>query len=180
MAKTWSLPPGQLEQSFAQAARLHAELLKKERAIGRKVQLLAKGLADLMGPGAHLHRRSMGLHAFVVDGSACLAAAYLEPDGESYRYRYAVLCGGEAARQALRTAALDPGDSDEPGPARRVRLAAYPNFEDFIERLPVYLADVTRSLELRVQRTEDADAQVRKARSQVSAIRKTRSRELGR
>ena len=37
--------PGQLEQSFVRVNQLQAELLRKERAIGRKVQVLAKGLA---------------------------------------------------------------------------------------------------------------------------------------
>lgn len=42
---------------------------RKERAIGRKVQVLAQGLAGLMEPGAHLHRTGVGLHAFDVDGA---------------------------------------------------------------------------------------------------------------
>ena len=70
-------------------------------AIGRKAQEIAKGLADLMVAGAHLHRRNVGLHAFDVDGLVCLAAAYLEPDDDDFRYRYAVLCGGEGAKRAL-------------------------------------------------------------------------------
>jgi Phage integrase family len=56
--------PGQLEQSFARVNQLQAELQRKERAIGRKVQFLAEGLAGLMEPGAHLHRIGVGLHAF--------------------------------------------------------------------------------------------------------------------
>jgi hypothetical protein len=107
--------PGQLEQSFTRVNQLQAELQRKERAIGRKVQILARGLAGLMEPGAHLHRIGVGLHAFDVDGAVCLAAAYLEPEGDDYRHRYAVLCGGEAAKRALRTAVLDPSDCDEPG-----------------------------------------------------------------
>ena len=63
----------------------------------------------------------------------CLAAAYLEPEGDGYRYRYAVLCGGEAAKRALRIAVLDSGGSDEPGPGRRIALATY---ADFVYRLP--------------------------------------------
>ena len=55
--------PGQLEQSFARASKLQAELGRKVRAIGRKVQVLALGLAGLMEPGAHLHRTGVGLHA---------------------------------------------------------------------------------------------------------------------
>jgi hypothetical protein len=113
---TRSVSPGQLEQSFARVNQLQAELQRKERAIGRKVQVLAKGLASLMEPGAHLFRIGVGLHAFDVDGAVCLAAAYLEPTGDDYRYRYAVLCGGEAAKRALRSAVLDRGDSDEQWP----------------------------------------------------------------
>jgi hypothetical protein len=102
--------PGQLEQTFARVNQLQAELQRKERAIGRKVQFLAKGLAELMEPGSHLHRIGVGLHAFDADGAVCLAAAYLEPEGDDYRYRYAVLCGGEAAKRARRTADLDPSE----------------------------------------------------------------------
>ena len=85
--------------------------------------------------------------------SAC-AAAHLEDEGDHYRYRYAVLYGGEAAVRALRTAALDPRDSDEPGPNRRVALAAYPEYEDFIYRLPTFLSDVARRLEEQLARAE--------------------------
>ena len=86
--------PGELERSFARASQLQAELVRKERAIGLKVQVLARGLAGLMGPGAHLYRSDVGLHAFDVDGGVCLAAAYLEPEGDGYRYRYAVPAAG--------------------------------------------------------------------------------------
>jgi hypothetical protein len=89
--RKWSLPPGQLEQSFVRGARLRAEIHRKELAIGRRGQELAVGLADLMEPGAHLHRRGVGIHAFQTEGGVCLAAAYLEPEGDDYRYRYAVL-----------------------------------------------------------------------------------------
>lgn len=122
---TRSVSPGQLEQSFARATQPQAELQPKDRAIGRKVQVLAKCVAGLTEPGADLYRRRVGLHAFEVDGTVCLAAAYLETDGDDYRYRYAVLCGGEAAKRALRSAVFDPGDSDEPGPGRRIALATY-------------------------------------------------------
>jgi len=70
------------------------------------------------------------------------------------RYRYAILCGGEAAKRDLKTAQLDPGDSDEPGPHRRIALATYEDYEEFIERLPRYLNDVIRDLEARVERTK--------------------------
>jgi hypothetical protein len=30
--------------------------------------------------------------------------------GGEHRYRYAVVCGGEAGKRALRDASLDPGD----------------------------------------------------------------------
>jgi hypothetical protein len=33
----------------------------------------------------------------------CLAAGYLEEGAERYQYRYAILCGGEAARARSRT-----------------------------------------------------------------------------
>ena len=48
----WSIPPGQLEASFARAAVLQREIERKERALGQKVLTLAKGLADLMVPGS--------------------------------------------------------------------------------------------------------------------------------
>jgi hypothetical protein len=163
--------PGQLEQSFTRVNQLQAELQRKERAIGRKVQVLAKGLASLMEPGAHLHRIGVGLHAFDVDGAVCLAAAYLEPEGDDYRYRYAVLCGGEAAKRALRTAVIDPSDCDEPGPGRRIALATYADYDDFVYRLPKFIADVDRRLEDRIQQTEGVDLQIRTARRRLSAAK---------
>ena len=165
--------PGQLEQSFARANQLQAELGRKERAIGRKVQVLAQGLAGLMQPGAHLYRSGVGLHAFDVDGGVCLAAAYLEAEGDGYRYRYAVLCGGEAAKRALRLAGLDPGDSDEPGPGRRIALATYADYDDFVYRLPKFIADVTRRLEERIQHTEGAEIQIRTARRRLAAAKRS-------
>jgi len=50
--------------------------------------------------------------------------------GDDYRYRYAVLCGGEATTRALRSPPLDPGDSDEPGLGRRVGLTTYSDYDD--------------------------------------------------
>lgn len=164
----WSIPAGQLEASFARAAVLQREIERKERALGRRVQTLAKGLADLMQPGKSHHRRGVGVHAFPVDGVPCLAAGYLEDERDGYRYRYAVLCGGEAAKRALATASLDPGDSDEPG-SRRVALAAYADYVDFVERLPTYLADVTRDLEARVRQAESTEATARQVGRQLSA-----------
>ena len=113
----WSLSPGQLEQSFSRAKQLRAELERRQRAIGRKAQDLAKGIADLMEPGTSVHRRGIGLHAFDVAGAVCLAAAYLEAEGDDFRYEYAVLCGGDAAKRALRNRAPRRGDPDEPGSA---------------------------------------------------------------
>ncbi len=128
--------PGELEKAFARAREMQADLARRERAVGRRIQALAWGLAALMAPGEFFHRISVGLHAFDVGGTTCLAASYLEGDDDGYRYRYAVLCGGEAARRALRDAALDPSDSDRPGPTRRVALATYPQYDDFQYRLP--------------------------------------------
>ncbi len=88
----WSIPAGQLETSFQRAAVLQREIERKERLLGRRIQTLAKGLADLIEPGEMHHRRGVGLHAFLVEGATCLAAAYLEKEGDDYRYRYAVLC----------------------------------------------------------------------------------------
>jgi hypothetical protein len=164
--------PGELEQSFARVSQLQAELQHKERAIGRRVQVLAKGLASLMEPGAHLFRIGVGLHAFDVDGAVCVAAAYLEPEGETYRYRYAVLGGGEAAKRALRTAVLDPSDCDEPGSGRRIALATYADYDDFVYRLPKFIADVTRRLEDRIQQTEGVDLQIQTARRRLSAAKR--------
>jgi hypothetical protein len=50
--KAWAIPPGEFEQSFTRANQLRVELERKERALGRKVQVLAKGLGDLMTAGA--------------------------------------------------------------------------------------------------------------------------------
>jgi hypothetical protein len=146
------LNPRHLQESFDRAAKLQGELRKKENRIKRQAQQLAWGLAVLMNPGDHHHRMHVGIHAFDVDGHTCLASAYLEEVGDKYRYRYAVLCGGEAAKKALRTAELEPGDSDEPGPHRRIALASYEDYEEFIERLPRYLNDVVRDLEAKVER----------------------------
>lgn len=173
----WSIPAGELEAAFARAAVIHREIERKERLLGRRVQTLAKGLADLMQPGEMHYRRNIGLHAFPVDGVTCLAATYLEEEREGYRYRYAVLCGGEAAKRALRTADLDPGDSDEPG-SRRIALATYDDYVAFVERLPAYLGDVTRDLEARMRQAESAEATVREVRRKVSArAREVRSRQ---
>src|SRR5437870_13742727 len=124
--------PEEIERAFARARQMQADLARRERAVGRKIQTMARALAAVMKPGEHFHRMGVGLHAFDVDGTTCLAAAYLERVGDDYRYRYAVLCGGEAAKRELRSAALDPGDSDEPGPNRRVALATYDDYDDFL------------------------------------------------
>lgn len=94
----WAIPSAQIERSFARASHLRIELDRNEQALGRRVQILAKALANLMGPGKSLHRRDVGLHAFAVEGTVCLAAASLEPNGDDYGYRYAVHFGGEAAK----------------------------------------------------------------------------------
>jgi len=104
----WSISAAQLEASFARAVVLQREIERKERLLGRRIQVVARGLADLMQPGEMHHRRGIGLHAFPVDGALCLAAGYLEEERGDYRYRYAVLCGGEAAKRALNTADLNP------------------------------------------------------------------------
>jgi hypothetical protein len=164
----WSIPAGQLEASFARAAVLQREIERKERLLGRRVQILAKGLADLMQPGEMHHRRGIGLHAFPVDGVLCLAAAYLEEERDGYRYRYAVLCGGEAAKRALKAADLDPGDSDEPG-SRRIALATYDDYVAFVDRLPKYLDDVVRDLEARIRQAESTEATAREEGRKISA-----------
>jgi hypothetical protein len=165
---TWSIPAGQLEASFARAAVLQREIERKERLLGRRVQVLAKGLADLMQPGEMHHRRGIGLHAFPADGVLCLAAAYLEEERDGYRYRYAVLCGGEAAKRALATASLDPGDSDEPG-SRRIAMATYDDYVAFVDRLPKYLDDVTRDLEAQIRQAESTEATTRQVGRKLSA-----------
>lgn len=136
--------PAEIERAFAHARQMQADLAHKEKAASRKIETIARALAALMEPGQHFQRIGVGLHAFEVDGTTCLAAAYLEDVGDDYRYRYAVLCGGDAARRALRSAPLDPGDSDDPGPRRRIAMATYPEYEDFLDRLPKYLGDVER------------------------------------
>jgi hypothetical protein len=127
-----------------------------------------------MEVGAHLYRRNIGLHAFDANGFVCLAAAYPEPEGDDFHYRYAVLCGPEAAKRALGIAVLDPGDSDEPGDGRRVSLATYDDHEGFIERLPAYLADITGMLEERIQHPDAAETAMKRGRRQVSTLIKRR------
>ena len=161
------LNPRHLQESFDRAAKLHGELRKKESRIKRQAQQLAWGLAALMDPGDHHHRVHVGIHAFVVDGQTCLASAYLEEVGDKYHYRYAVLCGGESAKKALKTAQLDPGDSDEPGPQRRIALASYEDYEEFIERLPRYLNDIIRDLEARIEHTKALEATGQRVEAEI-------------
>lgn len=92
--------------------------------------------------------------------------------GDDYRYRYAVLSGGEAVRRALRSAALDPGDSDDPGPNRRVALATYADYDDFLYRLPTYLSDVERGYQARLARVDRSDERVRDGRRGLSTFRR--------
>jgi hypothetical protein len=167
------LPAGDLERAFVRAHEMQAELARRERAVGRKVQALARGLASLMEPGEYFHRIGVGLHAFEVDGTVCLAASYLEEQGEDSPHRYAVLCGGETARRALRTAALDPADSDEPGPNRRVALPTYSDFDDFLYRLPKYLGDVNHRVEKRLAEVASAENRIRGGRKQIATARRS-------
>jgi hypothetical protein len=166
-----------LQESFDRAAKLRGELRKKQSRIKRQAQQLAWGLAALMNPGDHHHRVHIGIHAFNVDGRTCLASAYDEEVGDEYRYRYAVLCGGEPAKRALRTAQLDPGDSDEPGPHRRIALATYEDYEEFIERLPRYLNDVIRDLEAKVQHTKAIEATKQRVGSEIRSSAKRLGRQ---
>jgi hypothetical protein len=152
---------------------MQSDLERRERAVGRKIQTLACALAALMEPGQHSHRIGVGLHAFQVDGKTCLAAAFLEEVGDDYRYRYAVLCGGDAARRALRSAPLDPGDSDDPGPRRRIAMATYSDYEDFLYRLPKYLGDVERDQQARLARLDLSEERIRGGRRRLSALRRT-------
>lgn len=163
----WSISPGQLEASFARAAVLQREIERKERLLGRRIQVLAKGLAGLMRPGEMHFRRGIGIHAFPTDGVMCLAAAYLDEERDGYRYRYAVLCGGETAKRALNTADLDPGDSDEPG-SRRIALADYDDYVAFVDRLPKYLDDVTRGLDARIREADNTEARARQVGRQMT------------
>jgi hypothetical protein len=125
-----------------------------------------------MEPGDFLHRIGVGLHAFDVDGVVHVATSYLEADGDGCRYRYAVLYGGEAARRALRDAPLEPSASDEPGPGRRVSLATYADYDDFLYRLPKYLSDINHRLEERVRETNDTDVRVGEGRGQIRATKR--------
>lgn len=50
-----------------------------------------------MEPGEFFHRIGVGVHAFDVDGTTCLAASYLEEDDDGYRYRLVVKVGPFAA-----------------------------------------------------------------------------------
>jgi hypothetical protein len=168
--------PGELERAFTRAQEMQADLARRERVVGRRIQALARGLAAIMEPGESFHRIGVGLHAFDVGGTTCLAASYLDEHDDGYRYRYAVLCGGETARRALRDAALDPSDSDRPGPTRRVALATYPQFDDFLYRLPKYLGDVNRRIEAQLGEATNAASRIRDGRRLIAATRRKTSR----
>lgn len=171
--------PEQVARSLAEAYRLRGEIARKERAIRRRTQTVARALAALMGSGGYSHRVGVGIHAFEADGTLSLCAAYLEHVGDEFKYRYAVLCGGEAAARALRTAQLDPADSDEPGPGRRIALATYVECEEFLDRLPKFIADARRVLERRLEQTGEAEAQLRDGQRALRAATqrpRTRSR----
>ena len=171
------LPPGELERAYARADQLRLEAERKERLANRRIEALAGGLAERMDGERYFHRRGVGLHAFDVAGVTCLAASYLEEvGGGEYRHRYAVLCGGEAARRVLRDAHLDPGDSDAPGPSRRVALATYDDYVDFVDRLPTFLSDLAISLEARVKQADVAAQKASKARPKVRAGREVHTR----
>jgi hypothetical protein len=163
------LNPRHLQESFDRAAKLQGELRKKENRIKRQAQQLAWGLAALMNPGDHHHRVHVGIHAFDLNGQTCLTSAYLEEVGDKYHYRYAVLCGGESAKKALKNAQLDPGDSDEPSPHRRIALASYEDYEEFVERLPRYLNDVIRDLEARVERSKAIETTNQRVGAEIRA-----------
>ena len=169
--------PRELQEHFDRAAKLRSELRKKENRIKRQAQQLAWGVAALMEPGQSHHRIGLSIHAFDVDGRTCLATASLEQRGDDSRYRYAVLCGGEPARRALRTAELDPGDSDEPGPHRRVGLATYDDYEEFVERLPRYLKDVVRDIETQLEHAKEIELGNEEAGKQIGAAVKRLGRE---
>ena len=139
-----------------------------------RVPFIAQALADLMVAGEHHYRRGVGLHAFDVEGAIRLAAAYLDEEGSDFRYRYAVLCGGEPAKRVLRTAALDPGDSDEPGTSRRIEMAGIDECEDFLYRLPLYLGDVTKSWETRSAELDQARARVGEGRRDIRRAERRR------
>lgn len=155
------LTTAQLAREFGKVAQLKTEVERRQLLIGRSAQRLAAALAQLMEPGWSFYRVGVGLHAFEVDGKIHTALAYLEQHGEEYRYRYAVLSGGRAAREALRFAALDPSDSDPPGADRSIRLATYEDYQDFIDRLPKFLRDVTWQYETRVERIDRERAKIR-------------------
>jgi len=151
---------------------MRALIAVKERAAGAKIKALARGLAALMQPGDSLHRFGVGVHAFDVEGVTCLASTYLEGSSGDYTYRYAVLCGGERAMRILRHSPLDPGDSDEPGPGRRIAVATFSDYDDFLDRLPKYLGDVSRAIEGRLNYAEAADGRISDGRRALSACRR--------
>ena len=108
----------------------------------------------------------------------CVAAAYLDEVADDYRYRYAVLCGGEAARRALRDTPLDPGDSDVPGPHRRVAIDTYSDYDDFLYRLPKYLADVNRRIDARIAKTKEAEERIHEGRRSPASSRRKASKSM--
>ena len=82
----------------------------------------------------------------------------------------AILCGGEAARRALRTASLHPGDSDEAGNCRHIVLATYQDYDAFLQRLPAYLTDITRSLEGQLAHADATQANIKHERRRLSNL----------
>ena len=49
-------PPGELEREFSRAHQMQTELARRERAVGRRIQALARGLAALMETGEYRSR----------------------------------------------------------------------------------------------------------------------------
>lgn len=121
------------------------------------------------------YRRGIGIHAFEVSGSNYLAATYSDDKRQRDRYRYGVLCGGEVAKPGLRTAELDPSDSDEPGATRRIALATYVECEDFLARLTIFIADATRGLNQRSERTDVAEQQLLVGQRTLTAVKRRKA-----
>jgi hypothetical protein len=162
--------PEQIAQALHQAVRLRAEVARREKLIGRKVQRVARKLAELMGDGASFDRLNVEVAAFEVEGKMCLAAGYLDDVGTKYRYRYGVLYGGEPALRALRKARSALADEDEYLLPPRFYVAGYPEYEDFIHRLPKYVGDLVRRYEDALKAADQSDATVQHATRLLARI----------
>ena len=168
-----SPPPAfdQAARSLADAHRLRDEILRKERAIRRRTQTVAKAPVNLMGPGGHLPGRHRHPR-FRGSREPLPHAAYLEDPKGVRQTATPCLCGGEAKPCERR------GWSNPRPPVTRTSFRAasphrawvtYIECEEFLERLPKFIADASTRPRGRLQRTDDAETRLREGQRALRA-----------